>query len=265
MSVAPSTVHAALAELLERWITISLEARRRQVTLSGREFFPGEETALEQEVLAAADRARPYLKYFLEDNSARSAEQLVELAANLSPGSRHNGGLLVGLVHGTLPSADPLLVAATIWYNWHGGKVGSQFLPNIREVGVEAYCDDRDELLLLFYRAYRDPRRILTGEDRAFYDSLPERFTVYRGCPGLSPEDASEGISWTTRRPIAEWFASGDVRQPPTPVGARIRKEWVRLAKASEHEVVVLPRHWRPLKCPKRPETWRPEMTWRSS
>jgi hypothetical protein len=45
----------------------------------------------------------------------------------------------------------------------------------------------------------------LGAEDRAFYDSLPQIVTVYRGQNALSPI----GLSWTTNFDIAKSFALG--------------------------------------------------------
>jgi hypothetical protein len=55
------------------------------------------------------------------------------------------------LVRANLWDADPLLVAATIWSNWHGGKVGFQFLPDPAQTDPWAYQDEVDELLELFW------------------------------------------------------------------------------------------------------------------
>jgi hypothetical protein len=43
---------------------------------------------------------------------------------------------------------------------------------------------------------------IMREEDRAVFNALPERFTVYRGCNHLN----EGGFSWTLKREVAEWF-----------------------------------------------------------
>ena len=45
---------------------------------------------------------------------------------------------------------------------------------------------------------------VMTAEDRATYDALPETFIVYRG---FSREGGEAGRSWTLDRAKAEWFA----------------------------------------------------------
>lgn len=98
-----------------------------------------------------------------------------------------------------------------------------------------------------------DPRCILTGNDRAFYASLPEQFPVYRGCYGISGGTAAMGVCWTTKREIAEWFAHRAKRQglagEPVLVTAQVRDRAVRIAKAFECEVVVSPSGWEALEC----------------
>ena len=89
-----------------------------------------------------------------------------------------------------------------------------------------------------------DPLRILTGEDRDFYASLPERFTVYRGCAGISAELAGKGLCWTLKRDGAEWFALRNAslsKGRPILVTARVKKRDIYFAKACEHEIVVHP------------------------
>jgi hypothetical protein len=200
-----------------------------------------------------AAKARPYMAYFLENNSDKTAEELEELASHLSPcGTVHQAGLLVRIVRANLWDADPLLVAATIWYNWYGGKVGFQFLPDPAETDPDEYQGEVDDLIELFRQAHNgDPLKILTGEDADFYRSLPDRVTVYRGAAGISPELAGMGVCWTTQREIAEWFAQRSIWDgaEPVPVTARVRKESIVAAKASEYEVVCMPGRPCRLKC----------------
>jgi hypothetical protein len=87
------------------------------------------------------------------------------------------------------------------------GKVGFQFLPN-PAVDPENYEFEVEELEGIIDEGLQgDPLRVLTGDDRDFYLSLPESFTVYRGCLGISAELAGIGLCWTLTRDIAESFA----------------------------------------------------------
>jgi len=69
-------------------------------------------------------------------------------------------------------------------------------------------------------------------------------------------------VCWTTKREIADWFA-GRWASAGSP---RVWKGQVRLAKASEYEIVTIPTRSRPIK-------WRrsslsgncPEMNWAKS
>ena len=191
-----------------------------------------------------AESARPRLPLLLEDNSNRTAEELAEIAADLSPGGAHDGAFFIRMVRARIWNADPLLVAAAVWYNWHGGKAGFQFLPDPASVDLAAYQDEAIELIGFFDEALcGDLTRILTKDDRAFFEQLPESFTVYRGCSGISKEQAESGVCWTTDSNEAERFARRWANDEAHPIllSAHITKSDVRLAKASECEVVVLP------------------------
>src|SRR5215510_14409824 len=89
-----------LARILARWEELDLKSAARQrawlqshgVGLSDLQ----EMEARDRESVAIMVRAtEPYLRYFLHDNSEKSAEELQELASNLSPGGTHTGGALV--------------------------------------------------------------------------------------------------------------------------------------------------------------------------
>jgi hypothetical protein len=157
-----------------------------------------------------AKMARPIFKCFLRDNSGLSAAELEKLAQKFSPGGAHTRGELVDLIRNTecWTDPDPLLLAATMRLNWHGGKTEFQFLPDPAKTELKHYQWQAADLIELFRSATSgDPRRILRAEDRGFYNSLPERFTVYRGCAGVSADMAAAGVCWTLKREIAEWFA----------------------------------------------------------
>ncbi len=206
------------------------------------------------------------MRLFLRDNSDKSPAELKEIAESLSlPGSWHRaGGLVVAVLDGII-WPDPHLMTACIYHYWKGGKIGFQFLPDVRATNAETYETMAAELIALFWDSDIDPRRLLTNSDEEpdldFYESLPERFTIYRGGNGISSDLLGMGLCWTTRRPIAEWFANrGDGE--PVLLSATVRKQNVALAMASEHEIVSRCRRWRQLRCHRRKPHTRPAMTW---
>lgn len=271
--ISVAEMENSLGGILDRWIQLNIDAKATEA-----EWLRAHGANVPEEVeenglkliMDMAREAEPHLAAFLRDNSDRSAEELEELADKLSPGGAHTGGLLVRLIQANVWAADPLLLAATIRYNWHGGKAGFQFLPDPAETDFDAYEEEAMGLLDLFDQAIEgDARRILTGDDRAFFDSLPDRFTIYRGCAGVSIEHAAAGVCWTTQRAVAEWFAvrsAGFADAEPILITARITKADVRLVKASEFEVVTKPRRYRALQCRRRRRSdWRPAMTWKQA
>lgn len=203
------------------------------------------------------------LRAFLRNNSDKSPEELQDMAAELTPGSMHNNTRLFYKAMNAIFAPCPILRAAVIGRTWGGGKVGFQHLPDPRAADPDDYQYMADEIAQ--WLSDVDPTAILVGEDRAFYDALPERFTVYRGCAGIDGETAARGLCWTTKRDIAEWFAnkSAAVDCEPILLSARVSRQAVLLAFAGEHEVVAQVYRWRQLKCRRRDIVkHRPEFAW---
>ena len=209
-----------------------------------------------------AQEARSFIPRLFCDNSHLSAEELEELASKLSPGSSHTGGWLASLVYNSLRwEVDPILIAATIRWNWHGGRGRFEFLPDPAESDTQDYQGLASDLIEFLQDATdRNPRRILTGEDREFYESLPEMFTVYRGCAGISSEMAAAGVCWTIKRDVAEWFAYRSGSKGRLVMTARVNKKDIAFVKATEFEIAMQPRHARQIKCREHPDTWHPKM-----
>lgn len=206
---------------------------------------------------------RSDLDLFMQCHADKSPEELAKMAQRLSPGGAHTAGLLVRYVMEDVFAPDPTLVAALLYHNWKGGKRGFQFLPDPAKISLPDYREQAAALGSYFDEI--QPTQILLNDykDVAFYNSLPEHLTVYRGGGGCSPEALAAGMCWTTSRPVAEWFANRCSRTEPILLSARMHKSWVRLAFADEYEVVLTPFRWRQLKCPTRDiSKWRPAMEW---
>jgi hypothetical protein len=93
----------------------------------------------------------------------------------------------------------------------------------------------------------RMPHEFMPPEDKAFFESLPETVTIYRGIH--RPPNRHIGISWTTDRQKAEWFAhrfaSGEKK--PVLLTGRVRKRKIIacFTDRNESEVLALPKHIR--------------------
>lgn len=264
-----------LEQLLDEWVQNRLDDGKAQqnwvksISPSERpaEFFTEAEAHTRSLVMQAAEQSRPFLPALLEDNSGKTSEELEILAGYVSPMiGAHNSGLFAQLL---IPERhwiglDALLLTAMVRSNWHGGKVGFQFLPDPAD-DWENYEDERWMLQEVFERELEgDPLRILTGNDREFFLSLPQRFTVYRGCAGISAERAAEGLCWTLKRDVADWFAdrsAGLNGGAPVVVTATIRNSQIYFAKAVEFEIVAAPSHARPIKARRRKAS--PDMEWK--
>lgn len=246
---APARASAgeASAKLIAAWKAVTLETIARQNAKWG--YPPPDENTIAL-IQGQADEAAKHLDSLWRDNSHKSASELQELAQHLSPigTGLDDAGMLARLVmcHPVYAiCADPRLLTALVWWNWGMGRVGFQFLSDPATLPLDDYRDEARGLVELFGNATEgDPSRILTGDDLAFYNSLPDRFTVWRGCSGISAEAAGAGLCWTTRREIAVWFAHRS-QNAPVLMRARIRKSEVLLASATEYEVVTAPKRLR--------------------
>ena len=243
------------------------------------EFQKGEKEYLEEVAFAVADkwdeltseppalramfrsRFENHLCSLFQDNDHLSRDELLDIAGKLSPGGHHTGGLLIQIASQFF-FLDETISAAAHYLNWHGGKVGFQFLPDPAQVDFEEYQDEAYELALRLEPIQRNPQRFLSDEDWEMYEALPQKFTVYRGCAGIDAETAGLGLCWTTSRTIANWFAhcSAELSNgcAPITVRGRVDKDDVLMTLAGEDEVVCQPRLIRELKTPKRkpPRPW---------
>ena len=111
-------------------------------------------------------------------------------------------------------------------------------------------CDNtwtlRDKFTRLLGSRGVIPAHLMTPENRAFYDSLPDRIEIYRGCS----KQRAKGLSWTTDKSIALGFARGHRSiAVPSPVlcTAMIRKDrgfvFFVSSDRDEKELIVDTRH----------------------
>lgn len=84
-----------------------------------------------------------------------------------------------------------------LFFAWTGGRRGSILTDALSKL-------DRGEIAKMFLEV--DKRALMDDVGLARYESLPDNFSVYRGCGRFSPH-TTNGISWTTNRDQAEWFA----------------------------------------------------------
>lgn len=176
------------------------------------------------------------------DNAGMSPEALARLAAALSPGGVHDAGYFTSaLIDLNIPCC-PYALAALIYENWTGGKIGFQFMPNPREADEADYYERAETIFGLLIDG-GPPTRFLVGDDRDFYEGLPQTLTIYRGVSGVPFDIARSGLCWTTDRKMADWFAHrcATVEAPPMVVTARVGKNKIVMAHAKECEVVTLP------------------------
>lgn len=80
-----------------------------------------------------------------------------------------------------------------------------------------------------FFKA--DSKLLMTEEEQEYFNNLPDTVTLYRGCSveELEGENSCFGISWTTSREIAEFFAfRADFEEPRMVVKASVPKAEIK-------------------------------------
>lgn len=96
--------------------------------------------------------------------------------------------------------------------------------------------NDVDSLIENFKKI--DKSKFMDKKSMAFYNSLPDKITIYRG---IYSDEYESAVSWTTEYETAKWFANrfneGFIVKGTT------AKEHVFCCYASESEVVVDPEH----------------------
>lgn len=99
-------------------------------------------------------------------------------------------------------------------------------------------------MISMFRRA--DRNLLMTKDERAVYDTLPDRFTVYRG---LQSRAVKRGLSWTINLHKAEWFADR-FRRKGVILTAKISKDRIYAYKEGlgEAEIILNPRYLKDVK-----------------
>jgi hypothetical protein len=88
---------------------------------------------------------------------------------------------------------------------------------------------------------YRGPVRLMmTGEDNAVYDALPEVVTIYRGCDAQSA--SLPGIRWSLNKDVANLypFLSRFQAKKPTVLTACVPKHWILAVKLKRQEEEII-------------------------
>jgi hypothetical protein len=73
----------------------------------------------------------------------------------------------------------------------------------------EAWTTGRGDIKAIKYFGKSERKYLMDNMERAYYKKLPNIVTIYRGCNKLEYEDDDNflGLSWTTERKVAEFFA----------------------------------------------------------
>ena len=114
-----------------------------------------------------------------------------------------------------------------------------QFFAILRDEWVLFHnISDSIEELGEVFPLYGPVRAMMTPEENAAYDALPDGLTAHRGC------DAGwlDGFSWSLNKSVANWFAFYPLTRAlePTLVTARVQKEFVMAIKLGRGEEEII-------------------------
>jgi hypothetical protein len=166
----------------------------------------------------------------------------IPLTAILSPDAYSSDALV-------FPEATqrPGVVLDYFFMRRRSAAIGEQFWNVVAGGWADFNLIERTRCVRLFsrYQSYWTPD-ILSPEDRAFYDSLADEFTAYRGQNGV---ELATGGSFTLSEAVAHRYALGrrNVRYvDPTILSLRVAKKDVALALTArdEEEIVLFPAVW---------------------
>ena len=126
---------------------------------------------------------------------------------------------------------EPMLTDAEL------GKILSDNWSFIEDITGDCNVNGR-KLVKWFSRA--DKRSLMTEEEWAFYESLPEEVTIYRGVTSHNRR-YKMALSWTIDRETAVWFANRFVTRTGEVWEMAIPKERICcfFSRCNEQEVIV--------------------------
>lgn len=117
----------------------------------------------------------------------------------------------------------------------------SEYWPIVSSVWTDSenIWQNVDVWMDLWAAPYHSPELIMDEDEMAAFNALPELITVYRGTQKGLPL----GLSWTTDRERAEWFANRFGRDDPVVTEGTVNKGDVLayFLGRGESEIVVLP------------------------
>ena len=84
------------------------------------------------------------------------------------------------------------------------GKVLTEFWQFIEQISLDKSVSGR-KIVSWFSRI--DKNAFMNEEEKAFFDTIPDMVTVYRGVTSYNKRK-KKALSWSTKRSVAEWFAN---------------------------------------------------------
>lgn len=179
--------------------------------------------------------AESLLRSVDEDMSSKTAEELATLASDLV---NYDDGILLSSVEEVI-ELQPLLRAAVKRHQWQSTHRSDENCP------MELWR-------LIDESTAHNAERLLTGDDKTFFDSLPKILNLYRGCSSVELRRDAAFFEWGTNYTSAERVAliaaeldGGD----PIVLWATVLKTRVRTVSAKDSIILAKPCSARVIDC----------------
>lgn len=93
--------------------------------------------------------------------------------------------------------------------------------------------------LIFFFECKKE--LVMNEEELKYYNNLPDRVTLYRGCStGENKRDSTFGISWTTSREVAEFFAFRYTQKGRAVYSVEVDKKYIKAIFLEREEFEVI-------------------------
>lgn len=99
------------------------------------------------------------------------------------------------------------------------------------------------DYMALEYFEEADKLQVMDKEELAYYNSLPNLVTLYRGCNKCEVESGTLGFSWTTQRKVAEFFAFRHEQTNTSVYSIKVPKEDISTIFLCRNEFEVIYLH----------------------
>lgn len=108
------------------------------------------------------------------------------------------------------------------------GKLSDEaFNKGLADAWISGRATGDYRALMFFFDCKKE--LVMNEEELKYYNNLPDKVTLYRGCStGENRSDSCFGISWTTSREVAEFFAFRYTQRGRAVYSVQVDKKYIK-------------------------------------